>query len=163
MNVKIKKNGFIIFNKNKIKCAIGKKGIKVKKKEGDKATPKGVFSIGKLYYRSDRIKLGKLKLIKKQIKKNMGWCHNINNKNYNKEVKFKSYRDAEKLYRNDHKYNIFLVINSNNNPIKKGAGSAIFLHLTKNYKKTSGCIAINLKDFKFVIKKINKKTKIIIG
>tara|TARA_B100000427_G_C15443032_1_gene566050 strand:- start:316 stop:543 length:228 start_codon:yes stop_codon:yes gene_type:complete len=72
MNVKIKKNGFLFFKRNKIKCAVGKKGIKVNKKEGDKATPKGIFSIGKLYYRSDRIKLGKLKLIKKQIKKKYG-------------------------------------------------------------------------------------------
>ena len=162
MNIKIKKNGFLFLAKNKIKCSIGKNGIKLKKKEGDKATPKGFFSIGKLYYRKDRVKIDAHSLKKRIIKKNMGWCHDICHKKYNQEIIFKSHQEAEKLYRKDHRYDILLVINSNNFPIKKGLGSAIFLHLTRNYKSTNGCVAVKMKDFKFILKNINKKSKILI-
>ena len=65
----------------------------------------------------------------------------------------------EKLYRNDFKYNYILVINYNQKPIPF-KGSAIFIHLTKNYKPTIGCIALNEKDFLILIRLINKKTKI---
>ena len=39
----------------KFKCCIGENGSSLKKVEGDKKTPKGLFSIGELYYRPDRI------------------------------------------------------------------------------------------------------------
>ena len=48
-------------------------------------------------------------------------------------------------------------------PIKKnisGKGSAIFIHITDNYKPTQGCIALKKNDFLILIKLINKKTKI---
>ena len=47
--------------------------------------------------------------------------------------------------------------------IKKNKGSAIFIHLTKNYKSTAGCIAILKKDFLILAKLINKNSKIIIN
>ena len=56
MLVKIKKNGILILKKFQIKCAIGKSGLKKNKREGDWATPKGIFSLDKLYYRADRIR-----------------------------------------------------------------------------------------------------------
>jgi len=55
MLIKIKKNGVLIFKKFRFRCVLGKLGIKKNKKEGDKTTPRGIFSLGKLYYRSDRI------------------------------------------------------------------------------------------------------------
>ena len=66
----------------------------------------------------------------------------------------------EKLYRKDHKYDLLILIKYNyKNPIKL-KGSAIFLHLTKNYLPTKGCIALCKKDFLILAKLINKKTKI---
>ena len=53
------------------KCAIGKRGVKSKKREGDKATPKGTFSFGKLFYRADRVKMPKVKINTKAINKNI--------------------------------------------------------------------------------------------
>ena len=90
----------------------------------------------------------------------MGWCHNINSRKYNKESKFLNYSETENLFRKDCQYDIFIVINYNINPVRKGKGSAIFLHLTKNYTPTRGCVAITKKNFIYLIKKINKKTKI---
>ena len=42
-------------------------------------------------------------------------------------------------------------------------GSAIFLHLTEDYKPTAGCVALKKKDFEILLKLINKGTKLKIG
>ena len=94
------------------------------------------------------------------IKKDFGWCDDVKSKYYNKFVKFPFKFSAEKLYIKKNIYDIVVVIDHNQNPIKKGKGSAIFLHLTKNYKKTLGCVALKKKDMLILIKLINKKTKI---
>jgi len=79
MNIIIKKNT-LLYRGYKLKCSIGKCGIKNLKKEGDLATPKGLFKLGLLYYRKDRNKYFKTKLKKKIIKKNMGWCDDVKSK-----------------------------------------------------------------------------------
>ena len=84
MLIKIKKNGVLIFKKFRFRCVLGKLGIKKNKKEGDKTTPRGIFSLGKLYYRSDRIKKIETRLKCKVIKKYMGWCNDPNDIKYNK-------------------------------------------------------------------------------
>ena len=160
----------IIYLKNKhtlkvddfyFKCCIGKNGISKKKREGDKKTPIGLFSIENLYFRSDRLKspLTKLKCIK--IKKNMGWCDDpLDQKNYNKLITVKKKIKCEKLYRKDHKYDLIIPIKYNYLKPIKFKGSCIFIHLTENYKATAGCIAMKKKDFLIMLKLINKKTKI---
>ena len=164
MNIKIKNNGYLILNNFKIKCLLGKRGIKTKKKEGDNITPKGTFSIGTLYYRKDRVNKFKTSLKKKIIKKTMGWCHDPKSTFYNKEVFFTSKKFCERIYRSDKKYDLLLVIKYNIQPTIPGKGSAIFLHLTSNFKKkTSGCIAITNKNFYKILKYINPKSKIKIG
>ena len=160
MMIEIRKNGLLKYKDFTCKCSLGKSGIKSKKIEGDNFTPKGIFSLGKIYYRKDRIKNIQSKLSKKKITKEMGWCHNINSKKYNKESKFLNYSETENLFRKDFKYDVLIVINYNTNPVRKGKGSAIFLHLTKNYTPTRGCVAITKKNFIYLVKKINKKTKI---
>ena len=81
-------------------------------------------------------------------------------KYYNKLINTNSRYKQEKLYRNDYKYDYFLPIKYNWKDIKIGRGSAIFIHLTKNYKPTAGCIGLSEKDFLILIKLINKNTKI---
>tara|TARA_Y100000590_G_C15385358_1_gene888019 strand:+ start:235 stop:726 length:492 start_codon:yes stop_codon:yes gene_type:complete len=163
MNIIIK-NRFLLYKGYKLKCSIGKKGINYLKKEGDLSTPKGTYGLGLLYYRKDRVKLPKCKIKKKIIKKNMGWCDDIKSSRYNREIKFPFKYSAEKLYRKDKKYDIFLNIKYNYFPIKKRKGSAIFLHIVgKKYNPTKGCIAINKNDFLKILPLINKKTKISIS
>ena len=159
MNIIIKKR-FLLYKGYKFKCSIGKSGIKKNKIEGDSATPKGIFSLGKFYYRPDRVKKICTNLSCKKIKKNMGWCNDPKNKKYNKEVNRKKIIHSEKLFRKDYKYNAFIVINYNSKPVIKNKGSAIFLHLTKNYKPTAGCIAMKQSDFFKLVKIVKNKTKI---
>ena len=147
----------------KAKCAVGKRGIGNKKKEGDNITPKGRFKIKCILYRKDRILNLKTKINKVPIKKNMGWCDDPRSKQYNKLVKLPFNYSAEKLYKTKNIYDILLVLNFNFNPTRKNKGSAIFIHIaTKEFKSTQGCIAISKKDLKNVIKKIDKKTLVTI-
>ena len=141
-------------------CAIGKKGINSKKKEGDFCTPKGIFSIKNLYYRPDRLTKPETKITVKKIKKNMGWCNDPKNKKYNSLIRINKKIRHEKMYRKDHKYDLVIVINYNLKKPIPYKGSAIFIHLTKNYKPTAGCIALKKKDLLILLKIINKNTKI---
>ena len=115
-------------------------GLKKNKIEGDKCTPKGIFELGTLYYRKDRVKKPITSLKIKSIKKNMGWCNDSKNKLYNQEIKVNKNIKCEKLFRKDYKYNYLLVIEYNTKGTKPNKGSAIFIHLTKNFKATAGCI-----------------------
>ena len=145
----------------KFKCCIGKKGSTSNKREGDKKTPKGTFEIENLYFRKDRKEkpLTLLKCI--EIKKDMGWCDDIRfPKKYNKLFKIRKKIKHEKLNRKDHKYDFLIPIKYNfKNPIT-GLGSCIFIHLTKDYKSTDGCIALKEKDFLIILKLIKKNSKI---
>jgi len=158
-----------VLNKNtliidvfKLKCCIGKKGINPNKIEGDYSTPKGLFNLRKLYFRKDRVGIPNCKINKKNIKRDMAWCDDLKHKKYNEEIKIRNKNLKENLYRKDHKYDYIISISHNERKIPD-KGSAVFIHLTDNYKPTAGCIALKKKDFEILLKLINNKTKIKIG
>lgn len=160
MLIRIKNKDELIIDDFIFKCCIGKNGTKIKKTEGDRSTPKGIFNLGKIYYRPDRVLKPETSFLVKKINKKMGWCIESKNKKYNSEIIINKKIKHEKLFRKDNKYDYFLVINYNTRKKIPFKGSAIFIHLTNNYKPTAGCIALNKKDFLILIKIINKKTKI---
>ena len=143
------------------RCAIGENGSSINKIEGDKKTPKGNFEIGNLYYRQDRIKIPKTSIKSVKIKPKMGWCDDINvPEKYNKLINTNQNINHEKLYRKDNKYDLLIPIKYNEKKRIPGKGSCIFMHLTKNYKPTAGCISLKKKDFLIMLKIIKKNTKI---
>tara|TARA_B100001109_G_scaffold89029_1_gene72741 strand:- start:341 stop:835 length:495 start_codon:yes stop_codon:yes gene_type:complete len=161
MTILVKNKHSLQIDEFKFKCCIGKNGLTKNKKEGDKKTPKGIFEIENLYYRKDR--LGKpitsLKCI--EIEKDMGWCDDINiPEKYNRRIKVEKKIKHEKLKRKDYKYDLFIPIKYNFSKPIPGLGSCIFIHLTKNFKPTAGCIALNKNDFLIMLKLIKKNTKI---
>ena len=159
----INKSKHLKYKDLKFKCALGKAGIRKKKKEGDNITPKGIYKIIKIYYRDDRIKKisSKFKLIK--ITKKMGWCDDPKSKKYNQLIKLPNKYSHEKLYKKNNTYDLLLVLDYNMKPIVKNKGSAIFIHVAKrNYKHTAGCIALKKKDLLKLTKIINLSTKILI-
>jgi len=160
MKITLKNKYTLKIDDFKFKCCIGKNGVKKNKVEGDKCTPKGIFKLGTLYYRKDRVNKPSTNLKIKNIKKNMGWCNDSKNKLYNQEIKVNKNIKHEKLFRKDYKYDYLLVIEYNTKKIKPNKGSAIFIHLTKNFKATAGCIALLQKDFLIMTKLINKKSTI---
>ena len=161
MTIIVKNKDTLIYDDFEFKCCVGKNGFTKNKIEGDKKTPVGMFSLEYIYYRSDKKNKPVTKLKSLKIRKNMGWCNDVKSgKIYNKLVNVKTKFRYEKLFRNDYKYDYLLVINYNTKKKVPFKGSAIFIHLTNNYKPTIGCVAIKKKDFLILVKIINKKTKI---
>ena len=160
MTIILKNKETLIFDDFRFKCCIGKKGITNNKTEGDKKTPSGFFSLGKVYYRKERNSKPITKINTISIKKNMGWCDDVKSKEYNKLIKTTVKFRYEKMFRRDYKYDYLIPINYNTKNTKLGKGSAIFIHLTKNYLPTAGCIGIKKKDMLILLKLINGKTKI---
>ena len=160
MIIYLKNKDTLIFKDFKFKCCIGSNGLSKKKEEGDKTTPKGIFKLGNLYYRADKRAKPNTNLKCKVITKNLGWCNDPLNKKYNKEIKISKKIKHEKLYRKDYKYNYLILIKYNYIKTIPNKGSAIFIHLTKNYKPTAGCIGLSEKDFKIMLRLIKKNTKI---
>ena len=161
MTIFVKNKHTLQIDEFKFRCCIGKKGSAHNKREGDKKTPKGTYEIENLYFRKDRrIKPSTtLKCIK--INKDMGWCDDIRfPKIYNKLFKIKKKIKHEKLKRNDHKYDFLIPIKYNFTKPITGQGSCIFIHLTKDYRPTAGCIALGEKDFLIMLKLIKKNSKI---
>ena len=158
MHIVINKK-YLTYENYKVKCALGKRGIAFKRKEGDFVTPKGKYKIKYILYRKDRIKKIDSKIKKIAIKKNMGWCNDSKSKNYNRLVKLPSVYNFEKLFKNNNTYDILIVLDYNMNPTIKNKGSAIFIHVAKkNYKKTEGCIALKKNDLLKIVKKLKKNT-----
>ena len=160
MTIILKNKETLIFDDFSFRCCIGRKGITNNKIEGDKKTPSGSFSLGKVYYRKERNSKPVTKVNTVSIKKNMGWCDDVKSKKYNKLIKTTTKIRYEKMFRRDYKYDYLIPINYNTKNTKLGKGSAIFIHLTKNYKKTLGCISLKKDDLLILLKLINKNTKI---
>ena len=160
MHILINKR-YLTFKQYKVKCVLGKKGIGLKKKEGDMITPIGQYKIKYLLYRKDRIKKIYSKLRKIIINKNMGWCDDPRSMKYNKLINLPFSGSCEKLFRKENIYDIILVLDFNMNPIRKNKGSAIFIHVAKkNYEKTKGCIAIKKVELLKILKEIKINTKV---
>ena len=161
MTILVKNKHTLLIDEFEFRCCIGKKGLTKNKKEGDKKTPKGTFEIENLYYRKDRLRKPVTSLKSIEIKKNMGWCDDVYfPKKYNKIIKTEKKINHEKLSRKDHKYDLLIPIKYNFKKPISGLGSCIFIHLTKNYRPTAGCIALRKKDFLIMLKLIKKNSKI---
>ena len=161
MTILVKNKHTLEVDEFKFRCSIGKKGSTVKKKEGDNKTPKGTFEIQHLYFRKDRKKKPTTLLKCIEIKKNMGWCDDIRfPKKYNKLCKVEKNIRSEELLRKDNKYDFLIPIKYNFKKPISGQGSCIFIHLTKDYKPTAGCVALREKDFLIMLKLIRKNSKI---
>jgi len=144
-------------------CSIGRSGLISDKKEGDGATPIGEFPIREIFYRADRIDFSqsKISLPCIALQENDGWCDDVNSKNYNKYIKSPSQESHEELWREDDIYDVIVVIGYNDDPIKKGKGSAIFMHIAReNYQPTAGCIALAKKDLLKIVPQLTPQTKI---
>ena len=162
MIIHVKNKNTLIIGDFKLICCVGKNGLSSSKREGDFSTPKGIFKLKKLYFRKDRLGIPKCAISKKNITRNLGWCDDSNNKKYNEEIQVFDKKIKENFFRKDHKYDYLITINHNEKKIPN-KGSAIFIHLTKDYKPTSGCIALKKKDFEILLNLIDKGTKIKIG
>jgi len=158
-----KNSTYLLLDKKKFKCNVGKNGVGKKTREGDLITPEGVFSLRRVFFRSDKINKPKTSLNLKKIERFDLWCVDSKSKEYNKlYIKSKKFR-CESLYRRDSLYDIIVEISFNNFPIKKNKGSAIFIHCSGEANFTEGCISLEKDELVQLLKRISPTTKLIIG
>ena len=124
-------------------CALGRSGLSGRKREGDGATPTGRFHLLSVLYRDDRCPRPTTRLPAAAISPQSGWCDDPADRLYNRPVRLPYPARHERLWREDHLYDLTVVLNYNLSPVGRGAGSAIFLHLAAlDLRATEGCVAI---------------------
>ena len=145
-------------------CALGRSGLTYRKKEGDGATPIGSFRPLKVYYRADRTSRPETGLPVEKIDSDLGWCDASTDRNYNRSVKLPYSASHETMMRQDHLYNIVVVLDYNITVRKRACGSAIFFHLAHDdFRATEGCIAVTEAVMRAMLRTITKETRFVIG
>ena len=153
--------GWLVLPGSNMKCALGKNGIHSTKCEGDGATPAGNYKIRRLFYRADRIPPPATLLPSTPLTPNLGWCDDSASARYNQLVRLPFEKSHEKMWRQDHLYDIVIVLGYNDCPVVRGHGSAVFLHIARNnYEPTEGCVAISLQDMRHLVAQIRPGDRI---
>lgn len=155
-----KTRGTIQIGMMTIPCALGKGGVKTTKREGDGATPRKSLRVLRLYRRPDRPMVNSLIPVS-MTSRMMGWCDDSTSPHYNQPVTLPFAKSHEKLWRDDHVYDLVIDTDYNRRPAIKGRGSAIFIHLARpHYLPTEGCIALKRRDLEKLLTLINRHTRI---
>jgi len=142
-----KDGAWLDWGAGKKRAAIGPGGIAIKGGEGDGITPRGTFPVREIFYRADRIAKPVTALPLRATQKNDGWCDAPDDPNYNRPVTLPHPASAEQMWREDHLYDLVVVLGYNDNPVVPGRGSAIFLHLARtDFSATHGCVALAYDD-----------------
>lgn len=155
--------GFIVSGQRRFPCIIGRTGRRFQKREGDSASPIGVWKLEKMFLRRDQLRLLRSGLSANQIHKNMGWCDDPKSFQYNRPVNLPHRANHEDLFRTDNAYDILVTTNHNQRPRVRGFGSAIFFHLTRNDSRvTAGCVAVSKHDMQLILADCGPRTKLVI-
>ena len=157
------RRGWLIINGRSVPVALGRSGIRADKREGDGATPKGIFRPVRLWWRADRHPRPSTSLPVRIIKPDDAWCEDPASRRYNKPVRLD--RDGgDRLQRDDHLYDFIIEIDHNTQPRIAGRGSAVFLHLARdNFGPTAGCVAMTKPAMLRLLERLGPRTKIVIG
>ena len=144
-------------------AALGRGGIRALKREGDGGTPLGRFPVRQVLYRADRIQRPRTRLPIRAIDEHDGWCEDPADRNYNRLVKLSSGSSADRLNRDDHLYDLVLVLGYNDRPRVKAKGSAIFMHVARpGFTPTAGCIALARHDLAMLLAGLEPGTRIVV-
>ena len=149
-------------------CALGKGGVvpAADKREGDGCSPLGVWPVRRVLYRPDRTfgALGgllKAGIETAPIAPNDGWCDAPGDRNYNRPVKLPYPVSAERMWRDDHVYDVVIVLGHNDDPVVPLMGSAIFVHLARpDYAPTEGCVALSRSDMAILLNQLERGSAI---
>jgi L,D-peptidoglycan transpeptidase YkuD (ErfK/YbiS/YcfS/YnhG family) len=139
--------GFLSWPGGRVRAALGKGGLSHAKREGDGATPIGLFALRNLLYRADRLARPHTGLAVSVIEPGCGWSDDPRDALYNRPVTLPHPYSHERLWRDDGLYDLIVPLGYNDNPPVPGLGSAIFLHCARpDYGPTEGCVAIAASD-----------------
>ena len=158
------RRGFVRFGTVVLPCALGRGGCRSIKREGDGATPIGIWPVRCVFYRADRIGRPRCRAPVQALRPADGWCDAPLDRNYNRRVRHPYPASAERLWRDDHVYDVVVVLGHNDRPRRRGMGSAIFMHLARaGFTPTEGCVAMRERDLRRVLAALGRADCVSIG
>jgi L,D-peptidoglycan transpeptidase YkuD (ErfK/YbiS/YcfS/YnhG family) len=164
MDINVLSDGTIRFDGKVFRAALGRGGVSTDKKEGDGATPAGSFPLREVLYRADRIQAPRTLLPTSVITEVDGWCDDVADpERYNTRILLPYEGSHERLFRDDHVYDLIVPIGYNDDPARPGKGSAIFIHIARDgYPPTAGCVALAESDLRELLARVTPDTRIVI-
>lgn len=154
--------GYLVVGHISFPCRLGRTGLSHRKSEGDGATPIGAFRLKRLYYRPGSVNLSKKLFAARPLRSDDGWCDDTTSFSYNRWVRLPFAPSHEKLTRPDHLYDVVITTDHNQCPRVRGAGSAIFFHLTGDKPFTQGCVAVGAADMRKILSLCAARTSLVI-
>ncbi|PTW63333.1 L,D-peptidoglycan transpeptidase YkuD (ErfK/YbiS/YcfS/YnhG family) [Breoghania corrubedonensis] len=144
--------GRLTFGALTVACALGRAGISYNKREGDGLTPAGCYRLIEVRYRADRVARPATRLPVRIIRPDDGWCDDPGDGRYNRAIRLPCPASHERLWREDHLYDLLVILDHNRHPRIRGRGSAVFFHLARpGYRPTEGCVAVALDHMRRVL------------
>lgn len=157
------RRGWLVAGALALPVALGRGGIKANKREGDGATPRGIFRLRRLWWRADRHPRPATSLPVQRITRDDGWCENPVDRHYNRPIKVSPHASIDRLARNDNLYDFVIEIDHNTRPRIAGRGSAVFIHAARQrFAPTAGCVALELKTLRRMLSHLGPHTRIIV-
>lgn len=145
-------DGVLALGSIRHRAAVGRGGVRVHKQEGDGATPAGLLPLRRVLYRADRVARPRAAVPAMPLAPHDGWCDDPLHADYNRPVRLPHDGRHEALWRADSVYDIIGVLGWNDALVRRGAGSAIFLHVARpDFGPTEGCIALALPDLRMLL------------
>src|SRR5215470_6554882 len=156
-------HGVLLAGRLAIPVVIGRAGIRANKREGDGATPRGRFRLRRLWWRPDRSPKPLTLLPARRIDRVVAWCENARDRRYNRAFRRLANETGDRLWRDDHLYDVIIEIDHNTRPRVAGRGSAVFLHIARpDRSPTAGCIAFAAHDLRRLLPRLGPDTSILI-
>jgi L,D-peptidoglycan transpeptidase YkuD (ErfK/YbiS/YcfS/YnhG family) len=160
------RRGTLIAGGTAVPCALGRAGVRLKRREGDGATPAGLFALRRAHHRADRVPRPRTGLPVRAIRRGDWWCDDPTDRAYNRLVRGRPAPagSTEWLERDDALYDVIVEIGYNDRPTVRGRGSGIFWHVAREgFAPTAGCVATRLADMLRLMPRIGPRTRIRIG
>lgn len=155
--------GTLIAGQSRFSCALGRSGVIALKREGDGGTPRSILPIRRVFYRADHINRPPAMLKPRPIRRDDAWCDDHQDRRYNRLIRLPPGFAEERLWRNDHLYDVVVELGWNDSPVQKGRGSAIFWHLARpGLTPTAGCVAVSIDVFRKVLPRLARQSFMVI-
>ncbi|MFL9825884.1 L,D-transpeptidase [Rhodoplanes sp. SY1] len=161
--------GWLIAGPLRLPVALGRTGLKADKREGDGATPRGIFRPVRLWWRPDRGPFACSGLPATRITSDLAWCEDPSDRRYNRPFRRALRADGsgepgDLLWRDDRLYDLVIEIDHNRRPRVAGRGSAVFIHVAREgFAPTAGCVALAPGDLRRLLARIGPRTRIVVG
>jgi len=155
--------GVLLAGSRAVPVALGRGGIKANKREGDGATPRGIFRLKRLWWRAGRHPRPPTLLPVKRINPDDGWCEDPSDRHYNQRIKVPPKSKADRLTRLDNLYDFLIELDHNTRPRIAGRGSAVFIHVARpGFQPTAGCVALDINSLRRLLARVGPRTKIMV-